>query len=182
MTGIRAPSDQNRKTFVYNEKCYSNWFSLDLPAQLHFHHTSATPEQLELASKAIEVPLSRLLGQTIVTFAGAADVQEALGDVLKLKNSDSVILSEFIENGDEESEIAFFDARNIVSDLIRQAWDSELTRKDMRFHVLSKRNCAHGTSKMARFLATRLFSIRQVAGGGPTARWSDEKANGQRRD
>jgi hypothetical protein len=127
---------QDRQVVVSNEKCYSNWFSLELPRQLFFHRTAATPGQLELAASALDIPY-RVHGQSIVTFAGARDVQTRLSEILTLKETKAVTVASFVEEGDEEGGVVRFDAHNIVSDLIRQAWDSELTRKDMRFHVLA---------------------------------------------
>lgn len=127
---------QDRRVVVSNEKCYSNWFSLELPDQLYFHHTTATPGQLELAASALDIPY-RIHEQSIVTFAGTEDVQARLSEILTIRNSTALTVKEFINDGDEERDVARFDARNLVSDLIRQAWDGELTRKDMRFHVLA---------------------------------------------
>ena len=128
--------DENRRIVISNEIHYSNWFSLDLPRELFFHQTSLTPGQLRLASDPLKFP-HRCHEGTIVSFAKRNDVQDALENILQIRQTNGISVTSFLQDGNSNPAIKPFDAHNIVSDLIRQAWDRELANKDMRFYELA---------------------------------------------
>ncbi|HNP35840.1 MAG TPA: toll/interleukin-1 receptor domain-containing protein [Woeseiaceae bacterium] len=127
---------QNRKIVISNEKCFSNWFSIDLPKQVHLHYTNASTSQLELAASLLKIPY-RLHGGAVISFADADDIQKTLNDIARLKKTESICLADFINDGCDEWGIARFDAGNIISDLIRQAWDNKLQSMDLGYHTLA---------------------------------------------
>ena len=128
--------DENRKTVVSNENCFSNWFSITLPEQVYVHHVSVTPSQLALAARTLDIPC-RLHGQMIITFANRHLVKAKLQEFLTINQTQSLSLAHFIDDGSEDLEISVFDARNVVSDMIRQAWEGTLKQMGMGNHLLA---------------------------------------------
>lgn len=126
----RRSIDDRRKVVVSDEKYFSNWFRLKLPNTLRFHRSAGTANQL--ASMAADFPHPyRLHGDCLVTFAPWHEVQEYFGPGVSVSETIEVNTARFIEDGDTDLEIAAFDARNIVSDLIRQAWEAEMIRRGL---------------------------------------------------
>lgn len=128
--------DENRKTVVSNESCFSNWFSVTLPKQIYIHHVAVTPTQLALAARTLDIPC-RPHGQMIIAFANQPTVEAELKDILTINQTQTLSLTRFIDEGNQDPEISVFDARNIVSDMIRQGWDATLRQMDMRSHLLA---------------------------------------------
>lgn len=132
----RRSLDETRKTVISDEKYFSNWFRLRPPKTLYFHRSAGTANQL--AHMAADLPYPhRLHGDGVLTFAPWDEVHERLGTTVSLSGTIELDTARFIEDGNSDLEIAAFDARNIVSDLIRQAWEDELTRRGLRSYTLA---------------------------------------------
>ena len=70
-------------------------------------------------------------GDYLVSFAPQHEVQARLGPAVTIPETITAITQRFIQGGDEGLDIAAFDARNIVSDLVRLSWEAELTRRGL---------------------------------------------------
>lgn len=128
--------DDGRKVVISDEKCSSNWFRLKLPKRLYFHRGGGTASQLASIADGLARP-HRLHGDGLITFAPWHDVQDQLGPTAFFSETIEADTAQFIDDGEANVEIAVFDARNIVSDLIRQAWEAELIRRGLRSYRLS---------------------------------------------
>lgn len=132
----RRSVDETRRIVISDEKYFSNWFRLRLPETLYFHRSAGTTSQLGRMAADLSYP-HRLHGDGLLTFAPWDEVQEQLGTAVFLSGTTALDTAGFVEDGDSDLEIATFDANNIVSDLIRQAWEQELTRRGLRFYTLA---------------------------------------------
>ena len=132
----RRSIDAKRRPVISNEKCYSNWFRLRLPANLYFHETGGTAEPLAAAIQGFAHPF-RLHGSGIITFAPLHEVQNFIGPVLSLSRTSDFETDALMSDGNADLSIEAFDAHNIVSDLVRQAWEGELARREMRSYALA---------------------------------------------
>jgi TIR domain len=146
----RRSIDPKRRIVVANERCYSNWFQMRMPPQLYFHRSATDADTLSRFAAALKLP-HRVHGTYLATFAPLHEVQERLGPEAHFIETVSVNTTEFIEKGSEELQIASFDAANIVSDLVRQAWDTTLDGRGL------------GTFLLASGLSARFFSNGQLA-------------------
>lgn len=132
----RRTTDERRKIVVSNERCLSNWFELRLPKHLFLHRAQATTAHLGVAASGFRYPY-RVLADFLVTFAARHEAQEQLGPRMPLVETIDLNLNEFIEKGYDVLAIKTPDAQNFVSDLIRQAWEKELTRRGLLHHELA---------------------------------------------
>lgn len=126
--------DQKRQIVVSRERCYSNWFPLSLPEEIQFHKFKGPAESLPGVCDALGFP-HKTHGEFLVTFAPLTTVVEALGPHFSsTKMCKSTV---FIEGGFSDLDIQPFDASNIVSDLVRQAWDLAMGNRDFSFHTMA---------------------------------------------
>jgi hypothetical protein len=107
-----------------------------MPPHLYFHRSPTDADTLSKFAAALKLP-SRVHGPYLVTFAPPHEVQERLGPEAHFIETVSVETDEFIEKGNDELQIASFDAANIVSDLVRQAWDATLDARGLGTHLLA---------------------------------------------
>jgi hypothetical protein len=130
----RRSIDQKRKIVVSRERCYSNWFPLNLPRQIQFHQFKGPADTLPIMASALGFPY-KAHGEFLITFAPRAAVEEAIGTHFSsTKICDSV---SFNESGFGELAIQPFDASNIVSDLVRQAWNLAMDSREFAFHEMA---------------------------------------------
>lgn len=132
----RRTTDPRRKVVVSNERCISNWFELKLPNLLHLHRAQVTTAHLGTASSGFRYP-HRVHGEFIATFAALHEAQEHLGPSVPIIETISTPLIEFVESGHDLLAIKPPDAQNFVSDLIRQAWENEMTRRGLLHYELA---------------------------------------------
>jgi hypothetical protein len=130
----RRSIDQNRQIVVSRERCYSNWFPLTLPKEIRFHQFKGPADSLIGMAAALSFPY-KAHGEFLITFAPLLAVEEAIGPHFSgTKICDSAA---FIEGGSVDLGIQRFDASNIVSDLVRQAWDLAMGSRDFSFHAMA---------------------------------------------
>lgn len=120
----------DRKPVHAKDNYLSNWFSLDPPKRLYAHRYRGPGETLATIADPFPHP-NRVVGQRLLTFAPGHEVHMALGDAWA--DDDVLVLDtrSFIADGAPSLEIAPFDASNMVSDLVRQAWEAEMTRQGL---------------------------------------------------
>lgn len=128
--------NSQRRVVVSNETCHSNWFPLSLPEHIYFHRCNGPIEQLATLSNDLSHP-SKVHSEFLVTFAAPPDIHDFLGSTIDLAESKQFTSSEFVLAGSESPEIAAFDARNIVSNLVRQAWEADMQREGLVPYTLA---------------------------------------------
>lgn len=137
----RRSLDRRREILVSNEVCHSNWFQLRLPKKLNFHRYAGPNTALSKLAEKLPRP-HRVLGQFLVTFADKAEVEKALGPDGLFSESIRVETDQFFQKGNEALGIAQFDAFNIVSDLVRQAWERACDARGLGSFTLASGLCA----------------------------------------
>ncbi|WP_315718288.1 MULTISPECIES: TIR domain-containing protein [unclassified Bradyrhizobium] len=141
--------DRRRQVVVSDEVCHTNWFKLDLPKKIRFHPFAGSAESLEKRATGFPYP-HRVHGTHLITFAAEPEIMEYFGPDAPFKAAAPAETEAFIADGDKTLDIAPFDAANIVTDLVRQAWDGALTARDL------------GTFELASGLAARFFKNGQL--------------------
>lgn len=127
----RRSIDQNRQIVVSNNKHYSNWYPLTLPERIHFHQFKGPADALEVLAESLPFPC-KPLGSHLITFAPLAAVEEVIGP--HFSGTQNCGSASFIEAGFTLLKIEAFDASNMMSDLVRQAWESTMTDRGFAFH------------------------------------------------
>jgi len=145
----RRAHDRRREIVVSNERCHSNWFRVRLPKTLYFHRFAGPAEALARIAAGLRLP-HRLHEAFIASFAPLHDVQERLGPDARFGQTVSIETQTFIQEGDAALDIKWFDANNIISDLVRQAWEAALDDRKL------------GTFELASGLAARFFTNGQI--------------------
>jgi len=120
--------DSQRQVVVSNDKYLSNWFRLRLPKRLYSHQFRGPSTSLPSLAAGFPYPY-RVHGSRLLTFAPGHEVHGAPGS--EWADNELVVMDTkmFLNEGSEELDIAPFDAGNIVSDLVRQAWEAEMRRQ-----------------------------------------------------
>jgi hypothetical protein len=130
----RRSIDQKRQIVVSRDKYSSNWFPLTLPKEIRFHQFRGPSDSLVNMATSLGLPY-KIHGEFLITFAPLAAVEEVLGSHFSAtKVCDSAA---FIESGFSDLGIQTFDALNVASDLVRQAWDLALGARDFSFHTMA---------------------------------------------
>lgn len=132
----RRTLDTRRQIVVSNNRCYSNWFRLRLPKHLRFHRYAGPDDSLPAVVAGFSRP-HRVHGSYLVTFASENEVWDRFGPDATFPESTEVETAAFIRDGDATLDIAGSDAANIVSDLVRQAWDAAMKDRGMCSHLLA---------------------------------------------
>ena len=129
----RKSLDTTRKSYVTDDRHVSNWFRLDLPTWVYFHRFRGVAEQLPTVAE-LHPYAYRLHGAHLISFSaspvGCADSFDA-NKVVKVKTH------EFLGNGSNVLGIQSQDAANIVTDLVRQAWEAEMRTRDFCSYTMS---------------------------------------------
>jgi hypothetical protein len=141
--------DRRRQIVVHDEPTHTNWFKLHLPKKVMFQAFGGTTEGLTKGISGFPFP-HRVHGTHLITFASRLEIEAHCGADAPLKETRDVSTEGFIEDGDEAMEIAPFDASNIVSDLVRQAWEGALSARNL------------GSFELASGLAARFFTNGQL--------------------
>lgn len=128
--------DQNRKIVVTNERCYSNWFKIHLPKSVRVHEISLPADTLTAFANCLSFP-HRIHGTKIIAFAAPHEVQECLGYEVTISETSEIVTSDFINAGYAEAGIASLEANNIMSDIVRQAWENTMSRQGLKNYDLA---------------------------------------------
>ncbi|WP_164827272.1 toll/interleukin-1 receptor domain-containing protein [Sinorhizobium meliloti] len=131
--------DDKRKVVVSREKCPSNWFPFELPPTIFFHQFRGPADTLLRVASQLDVP-HRVLGSYIATFAPFEIIADRLGPHFSATELCST--ATFVEDGFRKLGIEAFDAMNVLSDMVRQAWDHHMSAQDFAFHEMANRQKA----------------------------------------
>ncbi|HEX8364567.1 MAG TPA: toll/interleukin-1 receptor domain-containing protein [Allosphingosinicella sp.] len=128
--------DARRRRVVREDRCYSNWFEIRLPKRIYLHPLHGDADRLPALARDFPFP-NRVLGGHLVTFATSLTVQEALGPVAIFDTPAEVSTTRFADEGDGEVGVQPFDASNIVTDIVQQAWNMAMRDREMCSHELA---------------------------------------------
>lgn len=141
--------ERQRQIVVHDEVYHANWFKLGLPKNIYLHPFAGSAASLEKRAEGFPHP-HRMLGTRLITFAAEPQVREHFGPDAPFNAPATKKTGTFIEAGEKEPEIAPFEASNIVTDLVRQAWEGALTARGL------------GDFELASGLAARFFKNRTL--------------------
>ncbi|WP_197028149.1 toll/interleukin-1 receptor domain-containing protein [Bosea sp. 117] len=127
----RRSLDTRRRVQPGDEAAYSNWFRVKRqPEELWFHDLGCAGSKLAQAVQELARPY-RLHSDKLMTFANAAEIQLALGPLVSVRASMAFNTRQFVGDGCETLGIAAFDASNMVTDLLMQAWNGAMAAKGL---------------------------------------------------
>ena len=151
-----------------SESVFSNWFQIcSLPSHINFSRfdASASKEAIEHAFDEFQSPTARHL-RLAVSFANADTLQMETPDI-PLEHAYCVSLTQFLDGRSTVgSQISWWDARNMVTGLLRKAWEQFAQSQDLLRYKL-----AH---ESAWFIPLDLIE-------GNIATFQDESGNRRRR-
>ena len=167
----RRSIDQTRRVQTAEENVYSNWFRVRLPKTIMFHDLGVGATRMEGVVAGFPWP-HRILGEWLVTFAPAHEVNQALGPVIQVARTHEMRTEDLIADGDTTLGIAAGDASNMVTDLLGKAWNGALQSRGLESFEMANgelawffkngqldKNRAHFTSP-----STRKATYRQLVG------------------
>ena len=105
------------------DSVFSNWFQISsLPSYIYFSRFNASQEAMELAFNEFQSPTAPYM-RLAVSFADAAALQMETPDI-PLEDAYPVSLVQFLDGQKtNRPQVSRRDARNIVTRLLRQAWE-----------------------------------------------------------
>ena len=105
------------------ESIFSNWFQISsLPSHINFPRFNASQEAMKYAFNEFQSPAAQCL-RLAVSFADAATLQMETPDI-PLEHAYRAPLAQFLDGQKTDGpQIARREARNIVTGLLRQAWE-----------------------------------------------------------
>ncbi|APE42451.1 hypothetical protein BOO69_02725 [Sulfitobacter alexandrii] len=107
------------------EPLVSNWVQiLEMPDEVHFYEVSGAVREdtLKRRIKMLPFPAAQR-GRGLITFATPPDVEESLEGVAKLRLRESASIASAAEDGMPEIELTGRDLSNVVTGLLRDAWE-----------------------------------------------------------
>lgn len=116
--------DKTRQPARVKDEYLSNWFELAMPKVLYAHRYRGGAQALSRAASSFSYP-NRVHEDLLLTFVPPPEMVLQLGD--SWSSNESIGVSTLLSQGWPALGIASFDANNIVSDLVRQSWQSTLT-------------------------------------------------------
>lgn len=128
--------DDSRKVVVTNDRYISNWFRLKLPEYIYFHYFRGLPEQLGKVAGSYPYP-SRIHGSYLLSFSSTLSNGGEGENYFDPARRVTLKTQQFITDGAQEMEVAGQDAANMVTDLVRQAWEAEMARRDFCSYPMS---------------------------------------------
>jgi plasmid maintenance system antidote protein VapI len=105
------------------DSVFSNWFQISsLPSHIYFSRFNASQEAMERAFNEFQSPTAPYM-RLAVSFADAAALQMETPDI-PLEDAYRVSLVQFLDDQKtNRPQVSWRDARNIVTRLLRQAWE-----------------------------------------------------------
>lgn len=124
------------------ETLQSNWFPIrELPSHINFYGTPAGKEIWERTIAAFPLPCRAYL-RLMTTFAPIDAVQAAAGPDVPVTLEYSVSTTDFLAGTlDLGPGVRSADARNIVTDLLRQAWESFAESRGLKRYAMASAEC-----------------------------------------
>jgi hypothetical protein len=132
------------------EEYFTNWFPIgSLPETIHFHHLARTG--VGITEQPADLPYPAVKhGAYLISFATEADLGASIIEPNRLTFSGECLLSTFLDGTFGEIPIERRQARNLLTNLLRQAWKLELERRALPIYTLSGGAiCCYFTQGMA---------------------------------
>lgn len=107
------------------EPLVSNWIQiLEMPDELHFYEAvgAVRTDVLERRVRGLSYP-AVVRERGVITFAAPPDVEESLGDVARLRLRTSAPVADVVTNGMPDIDLAGRDLANILTGMLREAWE-----------------------------------------------------------
>jgi hypothetical protein len=129
-------------TVQQTEILQSNWFPIQsLPSHINFYGTPVAKDLWDRTMDSMPFPC-RAFYRLMVTFAPLDVVQEATGPDIPVTLEYSIPTETFLSGGPHDGPgIKSFDARNFVTDLIRQAWETFAAARGLKCHSMAVGDC-----------------------------------------
>jgi hypothetical protein len=125
------------------EDYLSNWFPIqDMPTEIFFHVLRRTSIGKLGISDDPPFPAFHE-GEFLISFAGAEDFRDSLGELLTIERTLRFDLNEFVQGTCEDQIVDRQEARNFVSRLLRIAWENLLRERRLPIYDLSNAQCAY---------------------------------------
>ncbi|MBI1181509.1 MAG: TIR domain-containing protein [Alphaproteobacteria bacterium] len=124
------------------EVLQSNWFPIQsLPPRINLYGSPVSKEVWERAIGGLSLPCRSLL-RLMVSFAPLEAVQAAAGPDVPVTLEYSIPTQDFLSGARHDGpEVRAFDARNIVTDIVRQAWEMFAAERGLQSHEMSHGAC-----------------------------------------
>ena len=121
------------------EPLISNWVQiLEMPDAIHFYEASGAVREDTLKRRIRMLPFpAAQRGRGLITFAASPDVEEGLDGVAKLSLRASASIASAAENGMPEIDLAGRDLSNVVTGLLRDAWERHCRHAGMVSYTYS---------------------------------------------
>lgn len=125
-----------------SEILQSNWFPIQsLPSHINLYGSPVSKELWERTIDGLSIPC-RGLYRLMVSFAPLDAVQEAAGPDIPVTLEYRVPTLDFLAGAPHDGpEVRAFDARNFVTDIIRQAWEVFAAAQGLRSHEMAHGAC-----------------------------------------
>ncbi len=132
------------------EEYLTNWFPFGpLPEAIHFHHLLRYGGGLTELPRDLRYPAVKH-GAYLISFAAAEDLRAAILEPDRLVSSENCPLATFLDGAYREIPMERREARNHLTNLLRQAWELELQRRELPVYELSGgAKCCYFTQGMA---------------------------------
>lgn len=116
----------------------SNWLRIRLPATIHYYECTGALDHpaLERACNASPIP-AYIHNRGFFSFGTADEIEMAFQSAGKFYVRTAESLASFLENGAADPRIPLRDARNIVTAMLRTAWEKHCGSSDLRQYAYS---------------------------------------------
>jgi hypothetical protein len=130
---FRAQSDAQTQLVKVHANLVSNWLRItSLPEWVQLYSSNASLSDLGTLGKQLKVPHFRYL-RLIGTFADLDDIQGSLPPGIALQHRYRIETSKFLIGGTQDLPgMQWREAQNIISNLIRQGWNSFAATRGLR--------------------------------------------------
>lgn len=124
------------------ETLQSNWFPIrELPAHIHFYGTPVAKDLWEQMIAELPIPCRPFL-RLLIAFAPIDAVQAAAGPDIPVSLEYRVPIDDFLDGARRDApHVPAADARNIVTDLVRQAWETFAQSRGLKRHTMASAEC-----------------------------------------
>ena len=124
------------------ENLQSNWFPIrSLPTHINLYNSPVAKDLWERTIESLSIPCRTYL-RLMITFAPLDAVQAAMGPDIPVTLEYRVPIEDFLNGAPHEGPtILASDARNIVTDIMRQGWEAFAQNRGLKRHSMAGAEC-----------------------------------------